>query len=96
LKWDCYCTSCSYGLNLCMAWWWLVNRVETCYHIRRYIKWIVLDGYCCAICCDILHHNGMDNILKMSLVKVCTYWGRLTINNTICRTLRVAASPLNE
>jgi hypothetical protein len=26
------------------------------------LKSVVLDGYCCTICCDILQHNGMENI----------------------------------
>jgi hypothetical protein len=34
-----------------MTWWWFVNRAETCRHIRRYIKSVVLDVYCCTIYC---------------------------------------------
>jgi hypothetical protein len=38
-----------YGLDLCMVWSWLVKEAETCRHIRRYIKSVVLDGDCCII-----------------------------------------------
>jgi hypothetical protein len=31
----------------------LVNRAETCCHIRRYIKSVVLDGHCCTIYYDV-------------------------------------------
>jgi hypothetical protein len=41
-------TSCSYGLNLCMAWRWVVNRAVTCCHIRRRIKVGISNSTSCS------------------------------------------------